>query len=240
MISRIHLQLRSRAPLTLVLGALVFAALAPASALATSPNPYLVKNINKSGGSDPESLTAVGDKLFFTADDGIHDRELWVSDGTSAGTHMVKDILPTTPTGYSPYWPGGLTAVGGLLYFSATDGVHGYEPWISDGTELGTHMIKDIEPADAVFGSDPSGYTELNGIVYFNAHSIVNGEELWRTDGTDAGTYQVADLAPGSGSSFPEDFVAFNNRLYFVRHDRGTTTRAPCSGQTARRPARRP
>ncbi len=208
----------SRVPLSLVLGALALAAFVPAPALATSPNPYLVKNINKSGGSDPQSLTAVGDMLFFTANDGVHDRELWVSDGTAAGTHMVKDIL-TTPADYAPYWPGGLTAINGLLYFSATDGVHGYEPWISDGTEAGTHMIKDIEPAAGVFGSDPVGYTELNGIVYFNAKTRLYGEELWRTDGTDAGTYQVADLTPGSGSSFPEYMVAFKNKLYFVRHD---------------------
>ena len=194
-------------------------AFVPAPALATSPNPYLVKNINKSGGSDPQSLVAIGDRVFFTADDGVHDRELWVSDGTAAGTHMVKDILPTTPTDYAPYWPDNLTAINGLLYFSATDGVHGYEPWVSDGTEAGTHMIKDIEPTAGVFGSDPAWYTELNGAVYFSAWTRANGRELWRTDGTDAGTSMVADLTLGSGGSYPEYMVAFKDRLYFVRHD---------------------
>ena len=44
--------------------------------------------------SDPSSLTGVGGTLFFTADDGIHGRELWKSDGTKAGTVLVKDIDP--------------------------------------------------------------------------------------------------------------------------------------------------
>ena len=217
---------RLRLALAVISSAVALAAVVPGPVLATTPpNPYLVKNINPNGSSDPQSLIVVGDKLFFTADDGVHDRELWVSDGTSAGTHMVKDILPTTPTGYAPYWPGGLTAVGGLLYFSATDGVHGYEPWVSDGTEAGTHMIKDVAPTAGVFGSDPYGYTELNGVVYFSAWTQLNGREVWRTDGTAAGTRMVADVTAGSGGSYPEYFTAFNNRIYYLRHDATNSNR---------------
>lgn len=210
---------RLRLALGVIASALAVIAFVPGPALAVTPSPYLVKNINPNGSSDPQELVAIGSKLLFTANDGVHDRELWVSDGTPAGTHMVKDILPTSPSGYAPYWPGALTAAGGLLYFSATDGVHGYEPWVSDGTADGTRMIKDIEPSDGIFGSDPYGYTELNGVVYFSAATRLNGRELWRTDGTEAGTRIVADVTPGTGGSYPQYFTAFNNRLYFVRHD---------------------
>src|SRR5690242_7734198 len=42
--------------------------------------------------ADPKSLVNVNGALFFAADDGVHGRELWRSNGTVAVP--VKDILP--------------------------------------------------------------------------------------------------------------------------------------------------
>src|SRR5262249_38132291 len=69
-------------------------------------------------GSYPHYLTNVGGTLFFAANDGTHSLELWKSDGTAAGTVLVKDINPSTAFGggSSPFE---LTAVGGTLYFTA-------------------------------------------------------------------------------------------------------------------------
>ncbi len=51
----------------------------------------IVKNIqNGSGGSDPDSLVNVNGKLFFSADNGTHGKELWSSDGTSGEPHSSK------------------------------------------------------------------------------------------------------------------------------------------------------
>src|SRR5687768_18376628 len=46
--------------------------------------------------SDPADLINVNGTLFFFADDGVSGRELWKSNGTSAGTVRVKDIFPFT------------------------------------------------------------------------------------------------------------------------------------------------
>ena len=88
----------------------------------------------------------MGGTLFFTADDGIHGRELWKSDGTKAGTVLVKDINPGGSGGYDYDGPYDLTDVGGTLFFTADDGTHGQELWKSDGTEAGTVLVKDINP----------------------------------------------------------------------------------------------
>jgi ELWxxDGT repeat protein len=79
--------------------------------------------------------------LFFVANDGAHADELWKSDGTRAGTVLVKDI---NPIGRSS--PRELTDVGGTLFLVANDGVHGLELWKSDGTRAGTVLVKDIHP----------------------------------------------------------------------------------------------
>ena len=52
----------------------------------------MVRDINPGGESGPEYLTALGKTLYFSADDGVHGRELWASDGTREGTYLVKDI----------------------------------------------------------------------------------------------------------------------------------------------------
>ncbi len=43
---------------------------------------------------DRERPRCIGGKAFFTADDGTHGDELWVTDGTVPGTNLVLDIYP--------------------------------------------------------------------------------------------------------------------------------------------------
>ena len=87
--------------------------------------------------------------------------ELWKSDGTAAGTVLVKDILG----GSSGSFPSYLTNVNGTLFFGANDGSHGNELWKSDGTAAGTVMVKDIRAGGSA--SDPWELTNVNGALSF-------------------------------------------------------------------------
>jgi len=96
-------------------------------------------------------------------------------------------------------------AMGGALYFFHDDGVHGEELWRSDGTALGTWMVRDLCPGacgTSAIGA-PGALAVLGSTLFFAGHDGVHGVELWATDGTAGGTRLVADLRPGLDSSAP-------------------------------------
>jgi ELWxxDGT repeat protein len=138
----------------------------------------------------------MGGTLYFSANDGKDGRELWKSDGTAAGTVMVKDIK----SGGKGSYPGGMTNVNGMLLFSA-DGGQGLELWKSDGTAAGTVLVKDINPGSG--SSNPGHLINANGTLFFWANDGTHGIEPWKSDGTTAGTVLVKDINPGSASSYP-------------------------------------
>ncbi|CAA9251244.1 MAG: CBM57 [uncultured Cytophagales bacterium] len=192
-------------------------------AIHLSAQPVLVKDINadagRGGSSEPSKGYNVNGTLFFAANNGVNGRELWKTDGTAAGTVLVKDIHPGTGGAA----PAPLVHVNKTLFFLADDGVHGIELWKTDGTAAGTAMLKDITPP----GSNEWNSADiavLNGTVYFRANSGVYGRELWKTDGTAAGTVLVKNIVPESGglypgSSSPAFLKAVNGVLYFAASD---------------------
>lgn len=121
-----------------------------------------------------------GSKLFYTgieeSESGNQESELWITDGTDAGSRRVKDIYP----GSGSSRPSHLLSVGNVVYFTATDPEHGDELWRSDGTEAGTVLVADIEPGSA--GSFPRDLKVMNGKLYFHAERKTIGRELYVVD----------------------------------------------------------
>jgi ELWxxDGT repeat protein len=154
-----------------------------------------------------------GGPLFFAANDGVQGEELWKSDGTTAGTVLVKDISAAAPGSQ----PRSLTIAGSQVFFVADDGVHGRELWVSDGTAAGTHLVKDIAPGTD--SSLPSNLTADGSVLLFSAFDPAHGVEAWRTDGTAVGTRRATDIAPGPLSSSPLGFTAAGANVYFAAND---------------------
>jgi ELWxxDGT repeat protein len=187
----------------------------------TPAGTFRVKDINPGlGSSDPSFLTPVSTglfgtpNLFFAATDAQGDTELWVSDGTDAGTVRVEDIYLGMNGSSSPM---NLTAVDTELYFTAITAAFGRELWKSDGTDLGTVQVKDINPG--VNGSNPARLTNLNGTLFFVAAQPGVGGELWKTDGTDVGTVVVKDIRLGALGSQPQHLLNVGGTLLFQAND---------------------
>lgn len=168
----------------------------------------------------PGEFTMLGNTLFYTASTSINGefkgRELWKSDGTLAGTVMVKDINPEDESSN----PANLTVLGNTLYFSANDGVNGVELWKTNGTEAGTVMVTNLAAQGA--SSNPADLRVMSGTLYFTAVQFVQ-RELFKTNGTSGGTVMVATLSPpGSGSVSPfltgvrNPFVVLGKNQFFA------------------------
>ena len=149
----------------------------------------------------------VGGLLYFAADDGVHGKEVWSSDGTFMGTRMVADI---DPAGDGAAYRIDIAQVGSELLFAAKDGTSGTELWRSDGTAEGTSPVADIWPgADSSY---PGKFIVLNEMLLFIARDGTGGG-LWRSQGTMGPTEMVGDIDGLFRYSFPG--ILFDDQIYF-------------------------
>ena len=139
-----------------------------------------------------------GPGLVFVGNDGVHGAEPWRTDGTTAGTQMIKDVNPGAPDG-SISW-GDMASTFFTAVFFATDGIHGAEPWVTDGWDTGTAMLQDVCPGAA--GSDPVGARFAHHRVWFRANDGVHGAEPWWTDGIVSFLTSGGGGCDGTGGSF--------------------------------------
>ena len=170
-------------------------------------------------------LTAIGGSgtAFFTM--YVHDAEtdedvyqLWKSDGTDAGTVMVKDGFEEDIS----YWF--LTDVGGVCYFPVgfegddNEGESTFELWKSDGTTAGTTKVKDgLEIM--------MDLTNVSGTLYFATYTKKDIDDdwckIWKSDGTAGGTVLVKGKLDTVHSG---DLAAVGSLLYFAEYHEDAKT----------------
>lgn len=137
---------------------------------------------------------------------------------------LVADLgnlvdLPVNEVLASPSW----TEVGGVVYFFHDDGIHGRELWRSDGSALGTFLLRDVCPGSC--SGVVTGHSAILslgsalGQVFFAGNDGVHGAELWRSDGTALGTRMVLDIRPGAAGSMPALPREIAGQLVFVAND---------------------
>lgn len=165
--------------------------------------------INFLGESKPQNIFTFQNIIYFTADDGVHGRELWkVENGNPIMVMDINEGVDGTFDENSLF-----LATNNFMYFTTSNR---NKLWKTDGTVDGTHVIinNPYSPNPAILD-----LIEYNSNIFFNYNDLTNGYELWKTDGSTSGTSLVKDINIGNGSSEITDFFIFNNQLYFTAID---------------------
>ncbi|MEM7117296.1 MAG: hypothetical protein AAF614_32985, partial [Chloroflexota bacterium] len=155
-----------------------------------------------------KDLLVAEDKLFFTTAAGIHG-DLWSTDGTLEGTQQLAEELEIELNDSVE----GAVILDNKIIFPAFSEENGWEPWVSDGTVEGTHILKEINPdnndAQPWGNSYPVNFVVLGDRVLFAANDAMYNNGLWATDGTTNGTYLVSELG------FVKDIVVVGEFVLF-------------------------
>ncbi|MCY1019818.1 hypothetical protein [Pyxidicoccus sp. MSG2] len=122
------------------------------------------------------TFSATADRIYFeqyigSSGPAPRDTQLWVTDGTKAGTKLLRRPLSLSDEYGSPIF----AADSSLVFFAAYDGASGIEPWVTDGTVAGTRLLKDISTGS----SYPYAYTRVGQRVFFSAFDDTLANQLW-------------------------------------------------------------
>jgi ELWxxDGT repeat protein len=190
--------------------------------------PSLLMDLHQSGDSIPGKELGIysvdterGPRFFFDADDGIHGRELWVSDGTSVGTAMLGDM----ETGDAIDWNAEITAWQQGVVFT-TNGQQGHRMWWSNGS-----VTTSIWQAPWFSGSASSELLNQSSALTSLGQGVLVGDEsgLWFVAKesqiglemmllTVEGQLQTYDLQP-FGDSSPSTGISIDGGFVVVASD---------------------
>ena len=182
----------------------------------TTNGTLMIKQLFLEGSSlYSEGFAELNSHLYFTTS-----RNLWRTDGSSAGTVM----LDLTPGNFLS--PSNITQFKNELYFQGSHPDTGIELWKTDGTAGGTYLVKDINPGE--HDSTPRSLFATDNTLYFSAFDGQLGHELWHSDGTTDGTEILYNIHADElsvpypyrgGHSHPGNFVENGPLIMFSVFD---------------------
>ena len=178
----------------------------------------LVADLDPAGSSDPAMFTAFAGRVWFTAYSVANEsggRELWVTDGTAAGTIHVTRVNGGAE-------PEILGVHAGRLWFAAYDAEHDRELWSTDGTVEGTGRMADVLPNGSFA---PTHLVSAGDRMFLSAGEYPGSGGLWVSDGTAAGTHRLGPypIRTSLASTGPLSAVV-DGRLFYVAYVDGQET----------------
>lgn len=181
--------------------------------------------VKQLAGDSVKNIAVLGNKLLFSYDSSSTGVELWVSDGTSDGTHIIEDLNPGNGSGLtivsSDNSHSSLMVFNGYIYFGGGSGTAngGSNPsnlYRTDGNTI--EFIKETSSLGGGYSYAPDHFVIFNNRLFFTAKSSHNDRYIWSTDGTEAGTEITIAIWKSnySGGSNQPYFKVFKNKLCFV------------------------
>ncbi|MDC0710840.1 hypothetical protein POL68_20360 [Stigmatella sp. ncwal1] len=166
------------------------------------------------------SFATLGGALFFAGTHGSFGTELWTSDGTAAGTHLLKDLVP----GPEGSLLRELLAWNGGLYFTASTSLGTRGLWRSDGTAAGTLVLKTWAEAEGSFLEKSHSFTPVGSALLFTVPERPEDffpSITWRTVGTAKGTREMGGAWTGtrSSQSLTQPLATVGDSVYFAASD---------------------
>ncbi len=172
--------------------------------------------------ADTASGEALEAKLVFRALAAADNSQLFATDGSTSGTVQITEV-PVVPDGLGStisFAPVQLTRVADRVFFEAYDDPYGRELWVTNGTAIGTSLVKDLRPGPAPDPLADPVLFNLEELIAFRERLVfrtsedASGTELWVSDGSVDGTGLAIDILVGANSGNPANFVLLQDQLY--------------------------
>jgi ELWxxDGT repeat protein len=190
-------------------------------------------------GLDPRYMHVYNNEVLFRGNSGVPGNyipNLWVSDGTAAGTHLLSGIANAFSGGLLGDDPD-FTNFGGRVLFRGRDAANNVGLWTTDGTAAGTFELAPISGAFVV--GSPGSDVQPRYMAVLGNHVLFDGADqedtpgsLWITDGTAGGTFEIggqgnagiAGSPNGDANQLPHGIqprflTTFNGKVLFAGQD---------------------